>query len=126
MLPPRGDGIVLVEPEARGDELPQPLDVGLAENLLRPAGVRRADSAPVDAVVGVLLPADLRDLDLHRPADAVAVEIGEELGLGIPARPEQRVPGHVRARAVFCHSGAYVSAESGPNSIIACLTCASS
>ena len=37
MLPPGRDGIVLVEPETRGDELPEPLDVGLAETLAAPS-----------------------------------------------------------------------------------------
>ena len=42
----------------------------------------------------MLLPADLRDLERHRAADALAVEVGEELGLGIAGRADQRVAGH--------------------------------
>ena len=62
---------------------------------MRPAGVRASDAAPVDAVLPVLRLVDLGRLELHRAADALAVEVGEQLGLGVSRRPE---PGVTRVR----------------------------
>jgi hypothetical protein len=39
----------------------------------------------------MLLLSDLRELELDRPADALAVEVREELGLGPAGRPDGRI-----------------------------------
>ena len=67
---PGGDGIVLVEPHAELDDLPQPVDVGLAEHLPGPALVGHADDRPV-----VQLLVDL------------AVALVGELAASAPCRP---------------------------------------
>ena len=48
VVSPGRDGVGLVEAHGRGDGLPQPLDVRLAEHRLRPALVRAADDRPRD------------------------------------------------------------------------------
>ena len=85
----RVDRIVLVETEARGDEIPHPLDIRLSKNRGRPPGVRSTDDAPVDGVLRQLLPANRGDVGLKHSADPVTVEIGEKLGCGITARVDQ-------------------------------------
>ena len=47
VLAPRGDEVRLVEPGTGRDGVPQPVHVGLAEHLRRPALVRRGDDGPV-------------------------------------------------------------------------------
>ena len=94
MIAPRRDGVRLVEAHAERDLLPQLLDVGLAEDLRCPALARSADSAPVDVVLPDLLHPDLHDLLRHCPADALAVEVGEQLRLGIAGRRDHRVAAH--------------------------------
>ena len=84
VLAPGCGGIGLVEPEAEGDELPQPLEVGSAEDLSRPAVGRHSDSAPVDGLFLVVPLVDLGDLERDRTGDTLAVEIREKLWLGIP------------------------------------------
>jgi hypothetical protein len=86
--------IGLVEPHAEGDLLPQPLDVGLAEDLCRPALVRGTDAAPVDVVLGELLYADLHDLLRYGAADTLAVEVCEQLRLRVARRRDHRVAAH--------------------------------
>src|SRR4051812_6563526 len=93
VLAPGGDGVRLVEPEAEGNELPQLLDVWLVQHLARPAFVRRPDTAPVDALLPVLLSPNLGDLEQHRAADALAVEVGQQLRLGVSRRPQLRIAG---------------------------------
>ena len=55
VLAPGDDGIVLVQPHAKRDVPPQPLDVGLSVDLLGPSEVRAGNDAPVDGSIGVLL-----------------------------------------------------------------------
>src|SRR6478609_9391512 len=86
--------IGLVEPHTEGDLLPQPFDVGLAEDLCRPALVRRAYAAPIDVVLGYLLHSDLHDLLRHGATDALAVEICEQLRLRVAGRRDHRVAAH--------------------------------
>jgi hypothetical protein len=92
LVPGRG-GIGLVEPHAERDLLPEPLDVGLAEDLLSPALARSADAAPVEHVVAEVLHLDAHELLLHRSTDALAVEVGEQIRLGITRRADHRVAG---------------------------------
>src|SRR5207302_5930284 len=73
------------------DLLPQAVDVRLAEDLPRPALARRTGAAPVDRVLPKLLEPELPDLALHSPADALAVEIGQQLRLRIARRRDQGV-----------------------------------
>ena len=92
VLAPRGHGIGLVEPEAERDELPETLDVGLAQHLAGPPLVRRADAAPVDGVLAVKPPEDRDRVEGDRAADALAVEVREQLRLRVSRRPDLRVP----------------------------------
>ena len=90
MGPPGGDGIVLVEPHAELDQLPEWVDVGRAEQLIRPAGVRHAGHDPVVEAL-VRLPRELL-AELHHPrfADAIARQVGEQLGLGVAGQRDDR------------------------------------
>ena len=90
VLLPGGDRIGLVEPRRGDDRVPEPLDVRLAEDGLRPAFVRVADDRPLDqpSVLGVeeLLRREARARALGAPL----VEIGEELGLGLARDRDRR------------------------------------
>ena len=94
VVPPRLDRVSLVEPRAEGDGFPQTLDVGLAVDLLRPAFARVRDAGPVERPLHHLAADDLRDLFHTRPADALAVEVVHQLGLGVAGRPELRLAFH--------------------------------
>ena len=87
---PRGDGIVLVEPHAELDEVPQRVDVRVAEELGRPALVRHAGDDPVVEPLVRLA----RQLFAERPhprlADAVAGQVGEELRLRVAHQRDDR------------------------------------
>jgi hypothetical protein len=93
VLSPRGDRVGLVETHTAGDCLPEPFDVRLAEHLARPALVRSADAAPVDRGLAMEAPLDLSELELDRPPHALAVQIGKQLRLRPPGRPEHGVAG---------------------------------
>ena len=73
-----------------GDRLPQPLDVGLAEHLRRPALVRERGDRPRDR------PRDCCDVERveqrprSRASDPILVEVGEQLRLGIARDHHQR------------------------------------
>ena len=82
MLTPRSDRVGLVETDSLSDGLPEPLDVGLAEDRRGPALVWVGDDRPVAEAVGQL-ERRLRDLAHPRLADALAVEIREELWLRV-------------------------------------------
>src|SRR5699024_4088699 len=75
VVAPGRDRIRLVEPRAEGDGLPEALDVGLAEDLLRPALVRVGDAGPVHRAVDHLRARDLRECLHLRAADTLAVEV---------------------------------------------------
>ncbi len=84
MRAPGGDGVGFVQPHGRADRLPELVDVGLAEHGLGPARVRAADDRP-----GELSGRDELELAraeiLHaRLRDALLVEAGQEVGLGVP------------------------------------------
>ena len=89
---PGGDRVRLVETDRPADGLPKPLDIGLAEHGLGPALVRIGDDRPVAEAVGQLQ-RRLGDLAHPRLADALAVEIGEELGLRVAGDRDQRAAG---------------------------------
>ncbi len=89
MLAPGGDGIGLVEPHRLSDGAPEPLDVGLAEDRARPAFVGIGDDRPVAEPVGQL--EGLLGEGVHAGlADARAVEIGEQLRLGVAGDRAER------------------------------------
>src|SRR5581483_8221419 len=90
MFFPGGDGVVLVEAGAALDELPEPLEIGLAEHLRRPARVRDADHAPVVQALVDLPRAPLGELEHPRLADAVAREVCEQIGLGVADESHDR------------------------------------
>src|SRR2546423_14786637 len=94
MLAPSSWWIRLVEPHAEGELLPQPFDLRLAEDLPRPALVRSAHTATVDAVLAQLLHADLHHLVWHGAPDTLAVEVGEQVRLRVADRREESVAGH--------------------------------
>ena len=93
MLLPRRDRIRFVEPHTELDLRPQLLDVRLTEDLRGPGLARGADADPVDRVLAQQLQLDLRQLLLHRSADALAVEIGEKVRFRVARRPDHRVAG---------------------------------
>ena len=86
---PGGDRIVLVEARGDRDGVPEPLDVGLAEHRLGPAGVRVADDRPRDLAVTGRLQHLLGDEPGPRLGDAGRIEVGEELGLGVAGDRDQ-------------------------------------
>ncbi len=84
MLAPRGDGIGLVEADGERDRLPEPLDVGLAEDPLGPALVREGDRCPVDQLLVEDDPAaQLLEFLRNGAPDALAVHAREQVGLGV-------------------------------------------
>ena len=78
VLAPRGDGVRLVEPNSLSDGRPEPFHVGLAEHDTCPAFVRVGHDRPVAEPVGQLQGL-LVDLAHPGPADAHAVQVGEQL-----------------------------------------------
>ena len=93
VLLPREHGVGLVEPGRGDDGVPEPLDVRLAEDGVRPAFVRVADDRPLDqpSVLGV--EQLLRGQARARPLGAALVEVGEELGLGLAGDRDRRAAG---------------------------------
>src|SRR6185503_2687570 len=91
VLAPGGHRVRLVEPHAEGDVLPQALEVGLTEHLLRPARAGGGDDRPVDRSLLHLAPDDLRQLEHPSAAHALAVEVREQLRLGVPRRGNDRL-----------------------------------
>ena len=93
VLAPGGDGIRLVESRGRDHRVPEPLDVGLAEDGASPPFVGVAEDRPLDqpAVLGVeeLLDGEPRS----RPLGAALVEVGEQLGLGLAGDDDRRATG---------------------------------
>ena len=90
VLPPRGDRVVHVEPNAELDDLPEPLHVGLAEHLLRPAGVRDADDGPVVQLLVDLPAVLLGELEHPRASDTIAWQVCEQVGLGVAGQRDDR------------------------------------
>ena len=76
MDPPRFDRVGLVEPHRLRDRLPEPVDVGLAEDVLGPGGRRRADDPPGELA--------------HRLAARPLLVVGDRLRLADP-RPVEPV-----------------------------------
>ena len=89
MLAPGGDGIGGIEPRGRADRLPEPLEVGLAEDARRPADVRRGDDRPVDQPLGDEGAVERVQVARLRLADEHGIEVGEELGLGVAGELDQ-------------------------------------
>ena len=90
VLVPGCDRVGLVEPNRALDVLPETLDVGLAEDRLRPALVRVADDRPVDPAPHDVAEVRFGELDLARLADTRLVEVAHELRLGIAGDRDQR------------------------------------
>ena len=84
------DRVGLVEPDRVRDGIPEPLDVRLAEDLLRLPPVGYA--AIVQLTVRSFCARSWRchGLDRARLADACLVEVGEQLGLGLAGDHDQR------------------------------------
>ena len=114
---PGGDGVVLVEPRGGRDGVPEPLDVGLAEHGLRPAGVRVADDRPRDLAVTGRLQHLLGDELGPRLGDAGRIEVGEELGLGVAGDRDQG------ARSSFASSSTSESVHGGDQSSVSSGAC---
>ena len=107
MLLPGSDGVGLVQPDGLPDCIPEALDVGLPEDGARPAFVRVRHDRPVAEPVGEL--ERLLGQGVHASlADARAVEIGEQLRLGVARDRAERSadlaqlakPGHEPGRRV--------------------------
>ena len=89
VLPPGGDRIGLVQPGRGRDRLPEPLDVGLAEDGAGPAGVRVADDRPGHLAVRHRQQ-PLGQLPAASAGDARAVEVGEQLRLRVAGDRDDR------------------------------------
>src|SRR5439155_5681426 len=89
-LLPRGRGVVLVEPQRVGDGLPQPIDVGLAEDLLRPPLGRAGDQRPGDLAVRDRLEPLALDGGVAGAPDATEVEARVDLLVGAARDADQR------------------------------------
>ena len=90
MVLPRRHRIVHVEPHRRADRVPQPLDVGLAEDHLGPAGVGRGDDRPVDEALHHERQVDRARVVRVRPGDERRVEPGEEVGIRVAGQLDDR------------------------------------
>ncbi len=90
MLAPGLDRVGLVEAAAELDELPEPVEIGLAEHLLGPAGVRDADDRPVVELLVDLAAVQLRDLLHARLADPRAGEVAEQVWLRVAGQRDDR------------------------------------
>ena len=93
MVAPGRDGVRLVEPRAERHGLPEPLDIGLAEDLSRPATGRIRNAGPVDGAGGHLLAEYLVDLCHPRTSDPFSVEVRKQLGFRVTGGRDQRVAG---------------------------------
>ena len=89
MLAPGGDRIGGIEPRRRADRLPEPLEVGLAEDAGRPADVRRGDDRPVDQPLGDEGAVERVQVARLGLADEHGIEVGEELRLGVSGELDQ-------------------------------------
>ena len=90
VLVPRGDRVGLVEPDGLAERVPEPLHVGLAEHGPRPALVRVGDDRPVDEPLVQLAQVLLGERDHACLADAGAVEVAQELGIGVAGDQDHR------------------------------------
>ena len=93
VLLPGEHRVGLVEPGRGDDGVPEPLDVRLAEDGLRPAFVRIADDRPLDQASVLGVEELLRGQARAGPLVAALVEIGEELGLGLARDRDRRATG---------------------------------
>ena len=89
VLLPGAHRVRFVEAHRRRDGSPEPLNVGLAEDLLRPAGAGEGDDRPVAEAARQPKPG-LRDGPHAGARDPASVKIGEELRLRVAADREQR------------------------------------
>ena len=87
---PAGDEVGRVEPRRDRDCVPQPLQVGLSEDLRRPPLVGRRDHRPVDPPSRDELERELADLPRLRAADESRVEGSEEVGIRVSGEGDQR------------------------------------
>ncbi len=89
------DGILLVEAHRRGNGLPEPLHVRLAEDGLGPAGVRSGHDDPVQLPAHHERQVDHPDVARLRLRDELGVEPVEERRLRVAGEGDQRRPGVV-------------------------------
>ena len=90
VLAPRRDRVGLVEAHRARDRLPEPLDVGLAEHLLAQPAFGNAAIVQLTARSFWIASVRLDHLDRSRLPDAILVEVGEQLGLGLARDHDQR------------------------------------
>lgn len=86
MIPPGLHGIVAVEPHRDRDGIPQPGQIGRAEQTFSPLGCRGAHNGPSDLIRGQ----QGQDLSLDRgrveAGQPVRIKTAHQAGMGIPAR----------------------------------------
>ena len=87
---PGRDRVGLVETNRVGDCLPEPLEVGLAEHLLRLALGRERGDRPVDDSLVDRPHEDLKPFEGPRATDAALVDVGEELRLRVAGELDHR------------------------------------
>ncbi len=103
---PGGDRIGLIEPYRRPDGLPEPGEVRLAEDLLRPSGSRKGDDRPRHRTLVELIPIRSAKLGHYRLRDAARVEAGEEVRIGLAHdADERRSPLRLLGHALHCPGG---------------------
>ena len=90
VLPPRGDGIGLVEAGRRHHRLPEALDIGLAEDRGRPALVREPDDRPLDQPAVLRVQEFLGRELCARPLGTSLVGVRQELGLRFTGDGDRR------------------------------------
>ena len=80
----------LVQARRRDDRLPEPLDVGLAEDRPGPPLVRVADDRPLDEPAVLRVEELLDGQPRPRPLGAALIEVGEQFRLGVPRDRDRR------------------------------------
>ena len=93
VLLPGRHRVGLVEARRRDDRLPEPLDVGLAEDRPSPPFVRVADDRPLDESAVLRVEELLDGQPRPRPLGAALIEVGEQLRLCLPRDRDRRSAG---------------------------------
>ena len=90
VLPPGGHRIVGIEARCRRDGSPEPFEIRLPEDRLRPALVGRRHDDPVDQALGDQRNVDGAEIGRLGPRHEQRVEIAEELRVGVSREMDHR------------------------------------
>jgi hypothetical protein len=97
---PCGHRLGLVEPGSGGNLVPEPLDVGLTEDRLRPAGRRARDHAPGTRLSRNLIVHDLAGAARLRLGGPALVDVVEEVRIGVAEGDNERSTLHLQERGL--------------------------